>query len=173
MKALLLSGLVGCVLSLAACSANPTLRTLNKPKDGPDEFKILPLKPLQAPESYTALPVPTPGAANLTDPNPNGDAVTALGGKSSALVPGSGIPSSDGALVSQAARYGIDQDIRQELATIDADFRRRQARFSQLKIVPVDRYQQAYKREALDPYAEASRFRKLGIHTPAAPPKNR
>ncbi len=170
MRGMRILATLGLVLAVAACSGNPGLRTLNDDKDGPDEFKILPVKPLAEPESYSALPVPTPGGANRADPTPNSDALVALGGRPSAAVASGGIPSSDGALVRQTTRYGVTPGIREELAIEDADFRRRQSRFTQIRIVPVDRYQQAYRSYALDPFAEAERFRKLGIRTPAAPP---
>lgn len=53
----------------------------NEVKSGPDEFSIVPAKPLQEPESYTSLPVPTPGGTNRTDATPNADAIIALGGR--------------------------------------------------------------------------------------------
>lgn len=162
--------LVLCV-TLAACSGQKGLRALNDSKDGPDEFAVLPVKPLQPPSSYTALPVPTPGGANLTDPTPNADAVVALGGRASALQPSGKIPSSDSVLVTQASRFGVTPGIREELAAEDADFRRRMGRWTGLSIVPVDRYQQAYRREAIDPYKEASRYRQIGVRVPAAPPE--
>lgn len=171
MRAMRIVGMTALIAALAACSGNKGLRTLNSSKDGPDEFRVLPVKPLQEPTSFTALPVPTPGGVNRTDPNPNADAVAALGGRPAALQAGDRIPSADGALVRQAGRYGVTPNIRGELAAADADFRRRQARWTQLRIVPVDRYQQAYRSEALDPYAEAARFRRAGIPTPAAPPE--
>ena len=161
---------LGLALSLAACSGDGGLRELDSNKAGPDEFDVLPLKPLAEPDSYTTLPVPTPGGVNRADVQPNADAVVALGGRPSALAESGGIPSSDAALVRQAGRYGTTPDIRAELAEADAAFRKRQARFTNIRLVPVDRYAQAYRRETLDPYAEAERFRKLGIRTPAAPP---
>ena len=171
MIAIRVLAVLGLSLAVSACSGNNGLRALNRSKDGPDEFKILPVKPLEAPSNYTALPVPTPGGVNRTDPSPNADAVAALGGRPSAIVPGDKIPTSESALLQQASRYGVTPDIREELATADADFRRRQGRWTGLSIVPVDRYSQVYEREAMDPYAEAKRFLKLGIQVPAAPPE--
>lgn len=163
---------LGLGLMLCACSGNDGLRQLNTPERGPDEFRVLPSKPLEAPESYTFLPVPTPGAGNRTDQNPSADAVAALGGNPAALVPGNGIPSGDNAIVTYSSRYGVTANIRQVLAESDAEFRKRKGRFTNIRIVPVDRYNQAYEEFALDPFSEASRWRRAGIRTPSAPPGN-
>lgn len=136
--------------ALVACGQNKE-RVPNRIKTGPDEFSILPAKPLQAPESYSALPAPTPGGANRTDPTPKADAIVALGGR----VPTGGV---DGGIVSYASRYGVDPEIRAEL--YEADEGRRKGRGS---------YERAYKRLALDPYAEWERLRALGIDVPTAP----
>jgi len=162
--------MLGCVVGLSAC-ANKGLRDLSSNSQGPDEFLIQPVKPLAEPESYAALPTPTPGGVNLVDPTPKGDAVAALGGRASSLDPTGGVPSSDGALVTASSRYGVPANIRQTLAETDAEFRKRQARSSQFKLFRVDRYNQAYRREALDPFAENQRFRRAGLATPGAPPE--
>ena len=65
-------------LAVAGCS-NASLRNLQPPGPGPDEFSVLPVKPLTQPKDYAFLPAPTPGGGNLTDPNPKADAVVALG----------------------------------------------------------------------------------------------
>ena len=77
------------VPGLSACgNGTPELMNL-RTADGPDEFGIVPPKPLEMPESLSDLPEPTLGGSNRTDRNPEADAVVALGGK-----PGSagGIP---------------------------------------------------------------------------------
>jgi hypothetical protein len=94
--------------------------------------------------------------------------VAALGGKRSALQ-ASGVPASDGALVNHVARNGVSPTIRADLAEEDAAFRKRQARFTNIRIVRVDRYNQAYRRLRLDPDKEAARWRAVGVSTPSAP----
>ncbi len=156
-------------LALSAC-ANNGLRQVQNNGSGPDEFILQPAKPLEAPPSFSALPPPTPGEANLTDRSAIAEGATAFGGRlDSATGP---IPASDGALVRHASRLGVAPTIRQELAETDAQFRKRKARFTQIRIVPVDRYNQAYRREALDANSEASRWRRAGARTPSAPPAN-
>ena len=72
------------ILTLSACSNSegvPELMNVGQPGAGPDEFAILPTKPIVIPENLAELPAPTPGGANLTDPTPNADAIVALGGR--------------------------------------------------------------------------------------------
>lgn len=151
---------------LSAC-ANPGLRDLRSNSRGPDEFIVEPKAPLQTPDDLTALPAPTPGQGNLTDNNPVNDAVVALGGRPSDAT---SVPASDGALVTAASRFGVTPNIRQSLAQADADFRRRQVRFTQFRLFPEDRYLQAYRRQKLDADAVAAQWRRAGAKTPSFPP---
>jgi hypothetical protein len=157
------------MVCLTAC-ANTGLRTVRSNGDGPDDFLVNPTKPLETPESYTALPNPTPGQVNRVDPTPVAAGTAALGGRRGD--PNGAVPSLDGAVVQHASRFGVTQDVRGVLATEDAAFRTRKARFTQIRLVPVDRYGQAYKRLALDPDAVARQYRRSGIATPSAPPRN-
>lgn len=157
-------------LMLAAC-ANNGLRDLRTDSAGPDEFKIAPVKPLEEPTSFAELPPPTPGQGNRTDRSAINEGITAFGGRPEAA--NAGIPASDGALVRHASRNGVDPNIRADLAETDAAFRKRKARFTQFRIVPVDRYNQAYRRQALDAYAEEARWRRSGARTPSNPPATR
>lgn len=165
--------LVIAVLALAACSGGERdirMRDLRSFTGGPDEFSILPSKELQSPENYTRLPVPTPGGSNLTDQDPLGDGIAALGGKPAALRPGKGIPAADGALVSHVSRNDVPADIRATLAAEDLDFRTRASRFTRFKIVREDLYNDTYRRQTIDPQAELWRWRRIGVKTPSAPP---
>lgn len=171
---MLRSGLLIAILALSACGGyerDISLRSFRSNSGGPDEFSIIPRKTLEAPDDFSSLPEPTPGGANITDLTPNADAVTALGGRASALAL-TGVPASDGAIVNHASRYGVPADIRASLAAEDEEFRRRKSRFTKIRIVRTDRYNQVYKRQALDPYRETRRFRRAGINTPTSPPGN-
>jgi len=162
------------VLALSACGGyerDISLRSFRSNSGGPDEFNVIPGKALVAPDNFSNLPAPTPGGGNLTDQNPNADAVVALGGRASALEL-TGVPASDGAIVRHASRYGVPADIRASLAAEDEDFRRRKSRFTKIRIARVDRYNQVYKRQSLDPYREIRRFRRMGVRTPTSPPGN-
>lgn len=152
---------------IAGC-ANVGLRDLQSNSSGPDEFGIKPVDALQAPDSFSQLPTPTPGGVNLADRSALAEGAKAFGGNLGD--PNGPIPSRDGALVQYTGRLGVSSDIRETLAQTDADFRRRKARFTQYRIVPVDRYNQAYRRQALDARAEQNRWKQAGARTPSAPP---
>ena len=145
------------LLGLAACNRGGSV--------GPDEFSVLPTRPLELPANLSSLPPPTPGGLNLTDPNPTGDAIAALGGVQSDA---GGVPASDAALVAQASRNGTDPAIRQTLAAEDAGLRRRAQRGQALNRA---RYLRVYAGQALDAYAELLRFRNAGVQVPSAPPQ--
>ena len=155
------------LVALVACSGDRGLRVLENPGAGPDEFSVVPVRPLELPTS-TALPPPTPGGTNRADPAPLSEAAAALGG--AAAFSAGGIPASDAALVAQASRSGRDPAIRQTLAAEDAAFRRRANALGGFNLFGRDRYFRAYARQALDAYAELTRFRNLGVGVPSAPP---
>lgn len=156
---------------LSGCSERSGLRDLRDPSAGPEEFSILPTKELEAPDTYAQLPAPTPGQANLTDPNPHADAVAALGGNPARLTSG-GVPRSDGALVASASRYGVPGNIRETTTNEDAEYRKRRGRFTNIRLFKTDRYAQVYKRQSLDPHAKLNTYRRAGVKTPTAPPAN-
>jgi hypothetical protein len=156
------------VLGLAACgNGTPELMNL-RTGDGPDEFGIVPPKPLEMPEDLAALPEPTPGGSSRTDRNPEAEAVVALGGK-----PGvsNGIPSGDSALYAHAARYGVESGIRSTLASEDLEWRRDNNGRILERLFNVNVYYKAYRDQRLDQQAELARWRKLGLRTPSAPPR--
>ncbi|MCV2887586.1 DUF3035 domain-containing protein [Ruegeria aquimaris] len=171
MRAPLALIMIATAVAVSGCSSKG-LRDIRPQGSGPDEFGVLPVKPLTQPKDYAVLPAPTPGGANLTDPNPLGDAVAALGGKETALVPGQGVPSSDQALITASSRYGVPANTRVALAEEDAAFRKRQGRWTRLRLFPVDRYEQAYRKNALNPFDQTEAFRRAGAATPSAPPED-
>lgn len=158
-------------VGVAGCSKKG-LRDLRNPSDGPDEFLILPSKPLTMPVELRALPVPTPGGTNITDVNPNADAVAALGGRPEMLGQ-TAVPAADGALVASASRYGVPANTRAELAEADAKFRKRATRSGRIRLFPVDRYAQAYRKQSIQPFDETERWRASGRETPTSPPARR
>lgn len=166
--------MIGLVLVVAACSRDRdiTLTRFNNTGDGPDEFAIIPGKPLQKPESYSALPAPNPGGPSRTDQNPKADGIAALGGNPEAAAK-TGVAPSDAGLVRHAARYGTDPAIRQRLRAEDDEIRRNYGRRNILRIGPRDNYTDAYKRQWLDSDVEQERMRRAGVRTPTAPPPTR
>ncbi|WP_299787581.1 DUF3035 domain-containing protein [uncultured Marivita sp.] len=165
------------LMALTACGSrqdtadrDTNLRQLRNPSGAPEEFSIVPPKPLEVPETLAQLPQPTPGGSNRTDPTPLQDAVAALGGNPSRLNPGGGIGAGDQALVARATRFGIQPGIRQELAAADQEFRERRSLFN-WRLVPQDTYNRIYRSQTLDPYASLEAARRAGALTPSAPPQ--
>ena len=158
------------IIVLAACE-NKGLRQIQSRGNGPDEFIILPARPLEQPDNFAALPTPTPGGANRTDQRPLDDSVAQLGGKRGS--PTGAIPGGDAALVNHASRYGREANIRATLASADAEFRKRQGRLTQIRLFQTDSYAQAYRNEAINAGVVASQFSRAGIPTPTAPPGRR
>ncbi|MAU51577.1 MAG: hypothetical protein CMN17_04200 [Roseovarius sp.] len=147
-----------------------SLTRLRASSNGPDEFSIIPSKPLEMPEDMAALPAPTPGGPNRTDQNPVADGVAALGGNL-AVTQTEAPSAANSALLAHSTRYGRDPEIRQTLAAEDREIRNRYGQVNLLRgILPGDDYTQAYERQWLDAYAEERRLRRAGVRTPASPP---
>lgn len=163
-------GALTAMLALAGCSRDKTPELMNLRSSGsPDEFAILPVKPIEMPADMAALPVPTPGGSNRTDPTPQADAVAALGGRPALLADGA-VPSADGGLVSQASRYGVAAGIRQTLAAEDLEYRRQNNGRLLERAFNVNMYFKAYAQLTLDQYAELERWRRAGARNVGAPP---
>ncbi len=159
------------VLGTAGCARKDGgLMNLRATSNGPDEFAILPTQPLTQPKSYTDLPEPTPGSANLTDPTPLVDASVVLGGSRKQILR-SGIPRSDQGLINVASRYGVSGNIRSVLAAEDLEFRDKNRGKILERMFGTTVYFSAYKPQTLDRYAELERLRRLGYRTSAAPPQ--
>lgn len=163
MRATMIYGLALAVLAACGDTDRP-LRDMSAAGGGPDEFAVVPLKPLEIP-SELSLPAPTPGAENRTDPEPRANAIAALGGSATAQVAG-GVPAQDTALVGQVGRYGVDDGIRATLAAEDARVLERKRRTNIFNPLNRDRYFAAYVGQVLDPFAELVRLRDLGIAVP-------
>lgn len=161
------------MLGLAGCGNRdkpPQLMNLQS-NNGPDEFAILPPKPLELPESLTDLPEPTPGGENRTDPRPFDDAAIALGGKPQAVA--GGVPAGDGALYAHASRFGTEAGIRGTLAAEDLEWRRDNNGRILERLLNVNVYFKAYRKFWLDQQAELERWRAKGVRTPSAPPRGK
>lgn len=169
MRAFALTLTITAGLGLAGCSNDPRLMNLKSGQDGPDEFAILPTKPLEMPADLAVLPSPTPGGANITDPTPFGDAVGALGGNPTRLA-NNGVGAADGGLVSYASRNGVQPGIRTELAQADAEWRSKHSRRLLERLAQTSVYLLAYRPMILDADAELLRWRRAGAQTPSAPP---
>ena len=161
---------IATVLTLAACGIGdgvPSLMNIRSTTAGPDEFAIIPPKPLTMPEDLAALPEQTQFGMNRTDATPYADAVAALGGN---LGSADGVSSAHSGLYAYAARYGVTAGIRQTLATEDLEFRRENDGRLLERLFDVNVYFKAYLAMSLDQQAELARWRKVGAKTPSAPP---
>jgi hypothetical protein len=160
---------IATMLTLAACGNGGAPELMNlRSGQGPDEFAIVPPNPLEMPENLADLPEPTPSGSNRTDAQPLDDAVVALGGKPQAA---GGIPSGDSALYSHAARFGVEAGIRTTLADEDLEWRRDNNGRILERLLNVNVYYKAYRKQSLNQQAELQRWRKLGVKTPSAPPR--
>ena len=153
--------LLAASVAVSGCSrkVSPMMK-MRSSGTGPDEFAILPTKPIVLPEDYTALPDPTPIA----------DATAALGGNPKKLNR-AGIPRGDQGLVTAASRYGVSSNIRTVLADEDIVFRKENRGKLLERLFGVTVYFSAYEDQTLDRYSELKRLRKSGVRTPAAPPQ--
>lgn len=159
------------MLALGACSGGsdePRLMNLRSATDGPDEFAIVPPKPLEMPEDLAALPEPTPGGTNRTDPTPEADAIVALGGRPDAA---RGVPAGDAGLINHASRNGVSGSIREELAAADLEHRRRSDGRLLERLFGTNVYYRAYRNQELDQHRELARWRRAGAQNVSAPPR--
>jgi hypothetical protein len=128
----------------------------------PDEFMVLPTRPLEMPQSFTALPPPTPGAVNRVDFRPHAEAVAGLTGRPQ--VQGSG----GGGLVAAAGTR--DPAIRTQLAQEDVVWRQTHRGRLLERLFSRDREALVYRPMVLDAPEEFVDQRARGRQVPAAPP---
>jgi len=129
----------------------------------PDEFMVLPTRPLEMPASLAALPPPTPGAPNRVDYQPKAEAIAGLTGRSG------GIATTNGAVL--VARAGPrDPAIRSELAGEDVAWRQSHHGLLLPRLIAKDKDTVTYGPMLLDAPAEFERLRAQGVQVPAAPP---
>lgn len=158
------------LMAVSACSTDPHLMNIKQGQRSPDEFAIVPTRPLQMPGDLNVLPAPTPGGGNITDPNPAGDAIAALGGNPGYLSQ-QGVGAADGALLAYTSRLGRDPGIRQITAQEDVAWRSRHSRRALEVLARTNVYYRAYQPMTLDSWVELERWRAAGARVPAAPPQ--
>jgi len=160
---------VTALLTAGACASDGRLMNIEGSGDGPDEFAILPTRPLELPPDLNRLPAPNPGGPSITDPTPQADAVASLGGNPAQLS-AQGVPAGDTALIAYASRAGRSGDIRAVTAAEDAAFRAGNGRRLLEVLARTNVYYRAYLPQTLDSQAELARWRRAGARTPSAPP---
>ncbi len=128
----------------------------------PDEFLVLPTRPLEMPENLSALPPPTPGAVNRVDYRPKAEAVAGLTGR-----PGP-TTTSGAALVARAGPR--DPGVRTELAAEDIEWRQTHHGLFLERVLSKDRDEVVYRPMILDAPEEYDQLRDQGVRQPAVPP---
>ena len=163
-----LIAMTAAALLLGGCSREgqeqSVLERLNTASDdAPDEFMVLPRRPLVLPEDLATLPEPQPGETSRADLTPISDLQVALSGRT-----GQGVPSSaDAALLSAVG--GVTPNIRAILAEEDADWRDRHKGRLLERLLLKSQEGITYRAMILDADAELRRLRALGIRVPQLP----
>jgi hypothetical protein len=130
----------------------------------PDEFMVLPTRPLEMPANVAALPPPTPGAPNRVDYHPHAEAIAGLSGR-----PGAAGNADGSALV--AAAGPRDPNVRPELAAEDVEWRRTHHGRLLERLFSRDRDALVYRPMVLNAPGEFERMRASGVAVPAATPE--
>ncbi len=162
------------VSAIAGCDTSQGVGRFfaDKTKDnGPDEFGIVPTRPLELPADFVTLPEPTPGARNRTDPLPDHDAVAALGGQPSRL-DSTSVPSSENALLSAATRNGTTTNIREVLKQEDEAFRDDNGPRLLERLFKVNTYLRTYEDQTLKARKVNEQLRRNGLKTPTVSPES-
>ena len=154
---------------VTSCSeSEPNLFSLKNLSDGPDEFALVTLREIQMPTDFSILPKPTLGGGNLTDQNPQEDVILALGGS---LTAKTNLTQEDDKLLEEtASRFGVMENIRNELALEDKKFRSENRGLLLERFVDMNVYFKDYSSMALDSKQELERLSKLGVKIFAVPP---
>lgn len=137
---------------------------------GPDEFGIVPTKPLELPDDFAALPEPTPGGRNLTDSRPEKDAVAALGGRPERL-DSTRVGAGEAALLAATERNGTAANIRTVLAEEDKEFRKQNGPKLLERWFNVNTYLKSYDDETLPARRTNELLRRKGVKTPTVSPE--
>jgi hypothetical protein len=156
--------MMGVMLSACGGAGDGGLMNIRNTETGPDEFAVLPNAPLQIPSDLSALPEPTLGGENRVDPNPQADAIAALGGNINRGVRGGS------GLLNYANRFGGADDIRATLAAEDREFRADNPGRVLERAFGTNVYFRAYRFMTLDADAEYQRLRAQGVRTLARSP---
>lgn len=153
-------------LALGACSKEGGLQgAVKKLRAGapPDEFAILPTKPLEMPTDMAALPPPTPGAANRVAFDPDAEAVASLTGRTG--------PAGTARANALIARAGpVDPNVRAQLAAEDAAYRKDHPGKLLPRLFTKDDTALIYQGLTLDSGMAFEQLRAAGVGVPPAPP---
>jgi hypothetical protein len=160
-----LAALAAAVLALGGCEGGLAGGLRSAGLAGkPDEFRVLPTRPLEMPANLAALPPPTPGVPNRVDYHPRAEAIAGLTGRP-------GAPGNADASALVAAAGPRDPNVRPELAAEDAEWRRTHRGRLLERLFSRDRDALVYRPMVLDAPSEFERMRASGVAVPAATPE--
>jgi hypothetical protein len=162
-RAIAVVALVVAPLVLAGCSGG-LAGSLRRAGVGasPDEFMVLPTRPLEMPESFAALPPPQLGTPNRVDYHPHREAIAGLTGRPAVAT------ANGSALVVRAGPR--DPQIRAELGAEDVEWRQTHRGLLLERVFARDQDDVTYEQMMLDAPAEFERMRAGGARVPAASP---
>ena len=152
-------------LAISACGGGGLAGSLRDAGVGstPDEFMVLPTKPLELPENLGSLPPPTPGARNRVDFEPRAEAVASLTGAQPRAV------GADGRELVVRAGPSAPQ-IRAQVLVEDIEYRQNNRGFLFERWFSRDQEAVIYQNMILDAPEEFERARSRGVRVPAPPP---
>ncbi|WP_111429012.1 DUF3035 domain-containing protein [Rhodobacteraceae bacterium DSL-40] len=164
--ALLALVLLPAALALAGCTGNRSLAGILRNSgvtSTPDEFMVLPTRPLEIPQNLAELPPPTPGQPNRVDYQPQRIAVAGLTGREA--------PPGTASAAPLLARMGpIDPQIRAKLAVEDADYRSVSHGLFFERMFSRDKLEMMYRPMILDPGPVYEEMRARGVKVSTPPP---
>jgi hypothetical protein len=159
--------LLAAATALAGCAqeggAAGFLRSAGVGTATPDEFMVLPTRPLEVPADMATLPPPTPGAPNRVDVQPRTEAVAALTGRTQ--------PAEVSGAVLVARAGPVDPNIRGTVALEAATFRQDNRGLLFERWFSRNLEAVIYDDVILDAAAEYQRLRAAGVAVPPAPPE--
>ncbi len=131
----------------------------------PDEFLVLPTRPLEMPDDLAALPVPTPGQPSLVDYDPEAIAIAGLTGTDAPARTASG-----SALLARVGVAANTPGIRLILAEENVTYRQSHRGRVLERMFSKNRDALVYRQMILDPAPVYETLRARGVRVPAPPP---
>ncbi len=138
-------------------------RVMSANTQGPEEFVVVPNKPLTLPEDLASLPLPQPGITSRSEQNPRADAIAALGGRQQRA-------GTDRGLLAALGVTQVDPNIRTTLAREAREFRENNPGLILDRMMGRMTDPVIYRGQLLDPAAEVERLRAAGVRVPQMAP---
>lgn len=160
--------LVLVAIGLSACEESADdrdllTRVLSANTQSPEEFAVVPNKPLTLPEDLASLPPPQPGITSRSELDPRADAIAALGGGQRGV-------RADGRLLAALGVSQADPNIRTTLAREARDFRENNPGLILDRMFGRMTDPVIFRGQLLDPAAEVERLRAAGVRVPQMAP---